>query len=83
MKDSLANTVITSLIREGGDIFAGTKGGGVILSTDNGVKWKAMNNGLPESIVYSLANCDNVIFAGTIAGVYISTNNGANWTASK
>jgi hypothetical protein len=42
-----------------------------------------VNNGLPydEDEVFSLSISGNNIFAGTFNGVYLSTNNGSNWTA--
>ena len=40
------------------------------------------NNGLTYPYVRSLANNDTNIFAGTFCGgVFLSTNNGNNWTA--
>lgn len=77
----------------GSNLFAGTSGKGIYLSTDNGTSWTAINNGISNSIygnaaswIYSilvdsaetgLAN----IFAGTKAGIFLSTDNGRNWTA--
>ena len=67
---------------------------GVFLSTDNGTSWTAVDSGLPHSpppwhyYVYSLAISpasgragSTNFFAGTSAGVFISTNNGTSWTA--
>ena len=65
----------------GTNIFAGTYGGGVFLSTNNGANWTAVNNGLLELDIYSLASMGTRLFAGTDqGGVFLSTNNGASWT---
>ncbi len=71
----------------GTNIFAGTYGGGVFLSTDNGISWTGVSTGLMDSLVNTLAVSPNGaggvnIFAGTEGGgVFLSTNNGTNWTA--
>jgi hypothetical protein len=53
----------------------------VYLTTDNGVSWQHLWNGLSNNNILSLAiNSSNYIFAGTAAGVFLSTNNGTNWT---
>lgn len=72
------------------NIFAGTGGNegnghGVFLSTNNGISWTAVNNGLPTwaDVKCIIANGTN-IFAGLVNnnfGMYRSTDNGANWTA--
>ncbi len=61
-------------------VFAGSYDG-VFRSTDNGLSWTGVNNGLTDLNVKSLAISDTNLFAGTInAGVFLSTNNGASWT---
>ena len=76
---------VTSLAISGSNIFAGTDGDGVFLSTNSGNTWVAMNNGLsPSSFglnVYSLAiNGSNLIAGTKNGGVFLSTNNGISWT---
>ncbi len=64
-------------------IFAGTAGGGIFRSTDNGENWQQFNSGLTNTHVTSLAidASKGQIFAGTMGGnVFRSTNNGENWT---
>lgn len=41
-----------------------------------------VQTGGPNVTVTSLATYDNYIFAGTVNGVYVSTDNGANWSQS-
>lgn len=65
----------------GTNLFAGTSGGGVSLSTNNGASWTAVNTGLMYINVQVLAVSGTNLFAGTgTGGVFLSTNNGASWT---
>ena len=67
----------------GTNLLAGTYGGGVFLSTNNGTGWTAVNAGLPPGLarrVSSFAMSVSNIFAGTLGGVFLSTDNGTNWT---
>ena len=73
---------IFSLAIKGNNIFAGT-GGGVFLSTNNGLNWSKANNGLPitSGSVNALAIKGNNVYAGIGGGgVYLSTNNGSSWS---
>ncbi len=67
----------------GANIFAGTRGAGVFLSSDNGENWSAKNNGLTNANFWSLAINENNIFAGSDseAGIFLSTDIGENWRA--
>ena len=59
----------------GSNIYAGT-GGGVYLSTDNGISWSNMGAGGTNCVATNGTN----IFAGTYSqGVFLSSNNGASW----
>lgn len=74
----------------GMNLFAGTSGGGVYRSTNNGTTWTQVNAGLTAASgqldVWSLVVSANGaggtdLFAGTAGdGVFLSTNNGSNWT---
>lgn len=78
---------IHSLVAIGTKLFAGTSSftatsGGVYLSTNNGTSWTAVNSGLTNEDVNSLAVNGANLFAGTGGGgVFLSTNNGTSWTA--
>ena len=64
----------------GTNIFAGSSGSGVFLSTDNGTNWIDVNNGLTNGMVWTLAVYGTNIFAGTLgSGLFLSTDNGTNW----
>ena len=65
---------------DGTNIFVGTLGGGVFISTDNGNSWNAVNTGLTNLNVYALAISGTTIFAGLHGGLFKSINNGSSWT---
>jgi len=76
---------IACVTSDGTNIFAGTREG-VFLSINNGSSWTAVNNGLTNPNVSSLAISGTNIFAGTYdtgggSDVFLSTNNGTSWTA--
>ena len=74
---------VNALAVSGRTIIAGTGGGGVFLSTNNGSGWTAVNNnGMSMNTnVLSLVAGGRTIIAGTAgAGVVLSTNNGSSWT---
>ncbi len=92
MVDSASGPLwVNALALSGSNIFAGTYGGGISISQDNGASWAAVDSGLTDSTgsnVLSLAVSGSNIFAaiggnslGTHGGdVFLSTNNGASWT---
>jgi photosystem II stability/assembly factor-like uncharacterized protein len=61
------------------NLYAGTEGGGVFLSTNEGESWVRM--GLGTRSVYSLALKGSNLFAGTELGTFYSTDGGASWSA--
>ena len=90
-----ASSYVSALAVIGGNIFAGASGRldiedqdetiiwgvGVFLSSNNGRSWTAVNSGLTDTVVTSLAVSGSNIFAGTDSGVFLSTNNGTSWHA--
>ena len=73
---------IHSIVIKGSKIFVTY--GGVMRSTDGGLKWKSVNTGLTNipinHEIYQLVAIDSCLFAATDHGVFLSTNDGANWT---
>jgi photosystem II stability/assembly factor-like uncharacterized protein len=66
----------------GTNFFAGTEGGGVFLSTDNGEGWGEVNSGLSDTYVSFPAVSGLNLFAITEGGsTFLSANNGKNWEA--
>jgi len=62
-------------------IYAGSFGSGVFKSTDGGLNWSSVNNGLTNLYVSSMAiNPQNpsTIYAGTYRGQVYKTNDGGN-----
>ncbi len=63
-----------------GHIFTGTANA-VYRSTNGGVSWQLLSNGLQNSTVTSLAiNPHDTLFAGSGGGVWRSTDNGDAWS---
>ena len=75
--DGIYGGCVYSIALSENNIFAGTYGKGVYLSTNNDTTW--INTGLITIQVLSLTISGNNIFAGTNAGVFLSTNNGTIW----
>jgi hypothetical protein len=78
-----AETKVRAIIEKDGEIFAGTNGG---VFQMNGYDWVQKNTGLTNTNVTALASIGGFLFAGTsqgsVGGVYISSDNGNNWTLS-
>jgi hypothetical protein len=66
----LAKDSVLSIAVDGSNIFAGTSGGSVLHSADNGATWTVVDSGLPKTGITSLAVSGNAIFAGTYSGVW-------------
>jgi hypothetical protein len=86
----LPNTLVHALAVSGTNLFAGTHGSGVFLSTSNGTSWTAASTGLTNTDVFALAVSPNGaggthLLAGTTdrGGVFLSTNNGTSWSESR
>jgi hypothetical protein len=75
----LTNIDIRALTVYGTNLFAGTDGGGVFLSTNNGISWSTVNTGLTNTYVGALTVSGTNLFAGTQGGVFLSTDNGTSW----
>ena len=60
--------------------------GGIFLSTDNGIDWSEVDNGLNDGTfnyyINKLSVDGNDILAGTQWGLFKSANNGINWAAA-
>ncbi len=65
-------------------LYAGTRDGGVFKSTDGGGNWSAVNTGLGDTWVTSLAidpMTPTTIYAGTENGVFKSIDGGESWNS--
>ena len=76
-----ANFTTDRLETIGTNIYA--VGSGIICSTNSGVTWNDLDNGLPtyqDADITSIIKVGSNLFAGTLGGgVFISTNNGSSW----
>ncbi|MDQ3021245.1 MAG: hypothetical protein M3R36_11860 [Bacteroidota bacterium] len=82
----IANTIVNDLVVNGNIIYAGTKPGaagggeGVSVTSDGGNTWSPANGDFFGNVtVNTIAFNGTTMFAGTIWGIYRSTNSGANW----
>src|SRR6188472_3749650 len=67
--------IIKCFASSGTNIYAGTFGGGVFLTSNNGLLWTPVNSGLTNTDVQALASTTNgtTVFAGTYGGgVFLS-----------
>jgi hypothetical protein len=68
INNGLLNLQITALTSENGNIYAGTNGGGVYVSMDNGANWTAENSGLTNSNISGLSISGTNIYASIYMG---------------
>ena len=88
-KDGQPGNTVRTLAAIGNTLLVATDGGGVFRSTDSGAKWTAVNTGLPNLYIFSLAtNGSMLIFCwirvsiGRGGGIFKSADSGASWTAT-
>lgn len=79
---SLAVDEALSVIILDNCIFVGVKNAGIKRSTNNGLTWQNVNNGLPINFVTNFASLDTILFASSYLqpGIYRTTNKGETWT---
>ena len=65
---------VQSFTNIGTNLFAGTLGAGVHISTDNSMNWTAVNTGLTNKNVEILIVNGTDLFAGTDSGAFLSTD---------
>ena len=86
----LNNKVISCLATNGNMVFTGILGAsvqdplGVYATSNNGVNWTMVNNGLPPlTTIYSMVFLNGTLFGTSTDGrIFKTTNNGGNWTLS-
>lgn len=70
---------INSITTSNNNLFAATSDG-VFLTTDNGINWQALNNGLIEKSIFSITSFgSNLIATASNSPVFFSGNNGTTW----
>lgn len=65
-------------VSSGSHFYAGTYGG-VFVTSDNGISWTPVNNGIIPYEIYSMTAAGQYVFAGTKHGVFRTSNNGQSW----
>jgi len=79
----LTDMHVTCLTVSGKKIYAGTSGGRIFISSDNGERWKETNYYVLYNTIHpviSLAVSGPFIYAGSVnRGIFVSTDSGSNW----
>ncbi|MEI6456038.1 MAG: T9SS type A sorting domain-containing protein [bacterium] len=75
----LPATSFLSVVLRDSHVVAGTYGSGVYRSLDGGTEWTKCNNGLANLNIRSLAIHGNDLFAGSDAGLFVSSDFGSTW----
>jgi photosystem II stability/assembly factor-like uncharacterized protein len=70
---------ILCFVENNGEVFAGTEGSGIFVSTDDGTNWSGLNSPHSSAPVFSMTSYDGIIFAGILSNVFRSTDDGLNW----
>jgi photosystem II stability/assembly factor-like uncharacterized protein len=71
---------ILSLAVDGTKVYAGTYGGGIFRSTDNGNTWTEANNGITSLFTVSISISGSQIYAVAGNEVYLSEDEAISWT---
>lgn len=82
--DNISGGKITSIEKISSNILiAGSYRGGLFRSTNNGDSWYSISNFVDNLSVYAVKkNNVEIIFVGTSRSIYVSTDQGINWTLS-
>jgi photosystem II stability/assembly factor-like uncharacterized protein len=75
---SLKDTYVTSIFDDNGKIIVGKAYGAISISTDNGISWS--KNDFTTTGITSIIKFGSLIFAGGYEGLFVSSDEGLNWT---
>lgn len=76
---SLKYVRVTSMIAHEGKLYVSSLDQGVLLSTDLGESWTALDTSM-TSTFFPIAAKGKTLFAGSYASMYRTTDDGATWT---
>ncbi len=83
---------VVVLTANGNNLYAGTLGGNVYFSQDQGKSWAYIDSGLTTADINAIAYFDSTLFVGTYGsgqfgfswgGIFMTKNNGKTWTQAK
>ena len=57
----------------------GVSAHGVYMTSNNGVSWLPVNNGIADKNIRTITSFGTSLFVGTDHGIYKSTNYGTDW----
>ncbi len=81
VSSGLTNMDVKTLCVSGTTLYAGTQGGGIFKSVNDGALWTDDNLGIPLfADVTSFATSGTNVFAGTDNGVFVTSNSGTIWS---
>lgn len=78
---------LNAMVMNNGILFAGTTGGGIYKSVDNGANWVYASSGLEVDndlynynyYITAMTANGNFVFAATVNGIFRSSDNGNSW----
>ncbi len=73
---------LRSIAEINGNLYLSSVGSGVFKSTDNGISWQSISNGLisqQSKDTYEVIETGGAFYVATTDGIYKSTNGGDNW----
>ncbi|MCU7495074.1 MAG: choice-of-anchor A family protein [Ignavibacteria bacterium] len=79
--DFMSNEMIWTMAFDNtGNTLAGTWGGKIYKTEDNGQSWTVQNPGMKAAFIWSIVvTPENQIFAGTEKGIFSSSDDGKSW----
>lgn len=73
------NEMVWTISSGNNGTFAGTWGGNIYRSADNGSNWENSNEGINSAFIWSIVQNSSMVFAGTERGVFASEDAGQTW----
>lgn len=71
---------VSALASFASSVYAGVWGNGVYMESSGANTWTASNVGMKTASVLAFTSIGSRILAGTDSGIYLSTDNGRDWT---